>query len=180
MKTVSWRSTTVWILLSVGLTGAGLLMARVLSKSIGDMGVTSFDTLGSRLGLAVAATGGAIAVATLATLPQRLRWSGGSLVLLATFVAAWLMIAEPTVVARTRAYPVPHQTSCRPAAIVHAVAQSAYLTRSRGADALAKCRSVSRIRVGVGCGAAGAVWAGALIWLRREPASTQPQPAPAE
>lgn len=177
MKTVSWRSTAGWLLLSVGLTGAGLLVARVLSKSIGDMGVTSFDTLGSRLGIAVAGTGVAIVIATLATLPQRLGWSGSALVLIATFVAAWLMISEPTVVARTSAYPVPHETSCRPAAIVHAVAQSEYLTRSRSTDALAKCRSVSRIQVGVGCGAAVATWAGALIWLRRKPASTQPQPA---
>jgi hypothetical protein len=170
---VSRRATASWLVLSVGLAGTGVVAAYALSKSIGDMGDTSFDTTGSRLGLVMAAIGVSLALATVATLPQRLRPGGAALAIAASLVAGWLMISPPTVVAATSAYPVPHETVCRPAAVVHAVAQSSGLTRNRGEDVLAKCRTVSRTRVGVACAGALAAWAFALVWLRRRPVESE-------
>ena len=157
------------MMLSVGLVAAGVGVAFGFSKRVGDMGDMSVDATGSRLGLVLAATGVALMVATLATAPQRLLLTGAAVSIAATFVAGWLMISTPTGVARTTAYPVAHETTCRPAAVIHAVAQSSGLTRNSGHDVLSKCRSVSRTRVGIGAAGALAMWVSALVWLRRKP-----------
>lgn len=163
---LSWRSTLLSLVGAVGLTVSGMLVAAQMSKAIGEPASTSFDTAGSRVGLALAATGLVMLLATLATIPQRLRPVGTLLVGLATLAAAGLLVSTPTVHAATHAYPVAHDISCNETALQHAVLPWPEWDLP-ASDAMRECRTQSRIRLTVALGGATLVWAMVLVRLRR-------------